>query len=84
VLEIDSPVQHDYDEHDFDFPTGFANVLAEAVSTSKRNANLRTTVDRMQDMVTDRDRLIAAKNLILNDKNRLLDAFGGIATPRPQ
>ncbi len=34
VLEIDSPVQHDYDQHDIDYLTGFANVLAEAVNSS--------------------------------------------------
>jgi CheY-like chemotaxis protein/putative methionine-R-sulfoxide reductase with GAF domain len=36
VLEIDSPTQHDYDQHDINFLTGFANVLAEAVATSKQ------------------------------------------------
>ena len=35
MVKIDSPVQHDYDHHDIDFLTGFANVLAErAVNTS--------------------------------------------------
>ena len=73
VLEIDSPVQQDYDEHDINFLTGFANVLAEAVNTAKRNAVLQSTVDRMKDMVADKDRLLAAKSLLLDDKNRLLD-----------
>ena len=35
VLEIDNDEQHDYDQHDIDFLTGFANVLAEAVATSR-------------------------------------------------
>ena len=73
MLEIDSPVQHDYDDHDIDFLTGFANVLAEAVDTSARNAALQSAVDRMQDMVADRDRLLVAKSAILEEKNRLLD-----------
>jgi two-component sensor histidine kinase/DNA-binding response OmpR family regulator len=73
VLEIDSPVQHDYDNHDIDFLTGFANVLAEAVDTSVHNAAQQSAVDRMQDMVADRDRLLAAKTAILEEKNRLLD-----------
>jgi two-component sensor histidine kinase/CheY-like chemotaxis protein len=73
VLEIDSPVQHDYGTHDIDFLTGFANVLAEAVDTSKRTAALQGAVDRMQDMVADRDRLLAAKNALLEEKNRFLD-----------
>ena len=33
ILEIDNDRQHDYDQHDINFLTGFANVLAEAVST---------------------------------------------------
>ena len=68
VLEIDSPVQHDYDEYDIVFLTGFANVLAEAVNTSKRNTALWSTVERMKDMVADKDRLIAAKNRLLSEK----------------
>jgi hypothetical protein len=72
VLEIDSPVQHDYDHHDIDFLTVFANVLAEAVNTSKRNVTLQHAVDRAQDMLADRDRLLAAKNIVLDEKNALL------------
>jgi two-component sensor histidine kinase/ActR/RegA family two-component response regulator len=71
VLEIDSPVQHDYDDHDVDFLTGFANVLAEAVDTSKRNTALLAAVDRMEDMVADKDRLLLAKGTILDEKNVL-------------
>jgi two-component sensor histidine kinase len=73
VLEIDSPVQHNYDNHDIDFLTGFANVLAEAVDTSKRNAALQGAVNRMQDMVADRDRLLASKNILLEEKNKFLE-----------
>jgi two-component sensor histidine kinase/ActR/RegA family two-component response regulator len=72
VLEIDNPQQHDYDDHDIVFLTGFANVLAEAVNTSKRNAALQSAVSRMQDMLTDRDRLLVAKGVALNEKNLLL------------
>ena len=72
VLEIDNPEQHDYDDHDIVFLTGFANVLAEAVNTSKRNATLQGAVNRMHDMLADRDRLLAAKSVALNEKNLLL------------
>jgi two-component sensor histidine kinase len=41
VLEIDSTEQHQYDEHDINFLTGFANVLAEAVATVGRVKALR-------------------------------------------
>jgi two-component sensor histidine kinase/CheY-like chemotaxis protein len=73
VLEIDSPEQHDYGKHDIAFLTGFANILAEAVATSKRNLTLQGAFDRMQDMVGDRDRLLATKNTLLDEKTRLLD-----------
>jgi two-component sensor histidine kinase/AmiR/NasT family two-component response regulator/putative methionine-R-sulfoxide reductase with GAF domain len=72
ILEIDNPEQHDYDDHDIVFLTGFANVLAEAVNTSKRNTALQSAVNRMQDMLADRDRLLAAKGVALNEKNDLL------------
>lgn len=45
VLEIDSPRQHQYDEHDINFLTGFANVLAEAVATANRVRALKALVD---------------------------------------
>ena len=53
VLEIDSPSQHQYDEHDISFLTGFANVLAEAVATATR-------VRALQDA-------LAAKNLLAEE-----------------
>jgi two-component sensor histidine kinase/CheY-like chemotaxis protein/putative methionine-R-sulfoxide reductase with GAF domain len=73
VLEIDSPVRQTYDQHDIDFLTGFANVLAGAVNTHNRNAVLQGTVRRMKDMVADRDQLLAAKNLVLQEKSQLLE-----------
>ena len=45
VLEIDSPVPHQYDVHDINFLTGFANVLAEAVATAMRVKALRAMID---------------------------------------
>ena len=72
VLEINSPVQHDYDLHDINFLTGFANVVAEAVNTSQRNASLQSAVDQMKDMVADRDRRLAAQSIALDEKNALL------------
>jgi two-component sensor histidine kinase len=72
ILEIDNPERHDYDDQDIVFLTGFANVLAEAVNTSKRNAPLQSAVNRKRDMLTDRDRLLAAKIVVLNERNVLL------------
>jgi two-component sensor histidine kinase/ActR/RegA family two-component response regulator/putative methionine-R-sulfoxide reductase with GAF domain len=71
VLEIDNPNQHVYTEHDVDFVTGFANVLAEAVNTSKRNAVVQAALDQMKDMVADRDELVQAQARLLAEKNIL-------------
>jgi two-component sensor histidine kinase/DNA-binding NarL/FixJ family response regulator/putative methionine-R-sulfoxide reductase with GAF domain len=68
VLEIDNPRRHVYDEHDVVFVTGFANVLAEAVNTSKRNAIVQDALNQMKDMVADRDRLLAAQERLLAEK----------------
>jgi signal transduction histidine kinase/CheY-like chemotaxis protein len=62
ILEIDSDQQHDYDQHDIDFLTGFANVLAEAVSTASRGAALQVTVDQMKVLVEQKDRLLDEKD----------------------
>lgn len=67
VLEIDSPEPHRYDRHDVDFLTGFANVLAEAVATAKRNTLMRSAVERMESLVADKDRLLAEKNLLTQE-----------------
>lgn len=44
VLEIDSPVQHTYNDYDINFLTGFANVLAEAVATQTRMEELNASI----------------------------------------
>jgi two-component sensor histidine kinase len=46
VLEIDSPTLHQYDQYDIDFLTGFANVLAEAVSSVQKTKQMRALVER--------------------------------------
>jgi two-component sensor histidine kinase len=48
VLEIDSPTLHYYDEHDINFLTGFANVLAEAVSSAKKNHAIQALLERQK------------------------------------
>jgi len=60
VLEIDSDVQRDYDQHDIDFLTSFANVLAEAVATSRRVAILKANVEQMKLLVEEKDRMFLA------------------------
>jgi two-component sensor histidine kinase len=67
VLEIDNDEQHDYDQHDIDFLTGFANVLAEAVATSTRTATLQSTIARMKVLVEEKDRLLAQKKVLAEE-----------------
>jgi len=62
ILEIDNDEQHDYDQYDINFLTGFANVLAEAVSTTSRGAALQFTVDQMKALVEEKDRLLDQKS----------------------
>ncbi len=45
VLEIDSTYQHQYDVHDINFLTGFANVLAESVAAATRLKALRDALE---------------------------------------
>ena len=63
ILEIDNNRQHDYDQYDINFLTGFANVLAEAVSTAFRGVALQVTVDQMKALVEEKDRLLDQKNI---------------------
>ncbi len=67
VLEIDSPTQYTYDEHDVDFLTGFANVLAEAVATAKRNEALRHTIAKMEALVLEKDELLAERVVLAEE-----------------
>lgn len=63
ILEIDNDKQHGYDQYDINFLTGFANVLAEAVSTVARGLALQVTVDQMKALVEEKDRLLHEKNV---------------------
>jgi two-component sensor histidine kinase len=48
VLEIGSPVLHQYDQYDINFLTGFANVLAEAVATAQNKNEMRALLERQR------------------------------------
>jgi two-component sensor histidine kinase len=67
VLEIDNNQQHDYDQHDIDFLTGFANVLAEAVATSARTGVLQRTIEGMKMLVAEKDRLLEQKKVLAEE-----------------
>jgi two-component sensor histidine kinase len=67
VLQIDNDRQHDYDQHDIDFLTGFANVLAEAVATSARTAALQANIEQMKVLVEEKDRLLEQKKVLAEE-----------------
>jgi two-component sensor histidine kinase len=67
VLEIDSAIEHVYDEHDINFLTGFANVLAEAVGTYVRNSAMQQAVEQMRAVVQEKDRLLDEKNILAEE-----------------
>jgi len=60
VLEIDNDKQHDYDQHDIEFLTSFANVLAEAVATSARR-------EALQAIIKEKDALLTQKNILAEE-----------------
>jgi two-component sensor histidine kinase len=74
VLEVDSPDSDAFREHDIDFLTGFANILAEAVVTAARAADLRQTIIRMQELVEEKD--ILAQELKHRVRNSLHLVYG--------
>ena len=57
VLEVDSQTSDAFDEHDIDFLTGFANILAEAVVTAARAEDLRRTIIRMEELIDEKETL---------------------------
>jgi signal transduction histidine kinase/ActR/RegA family two-component response regulator len=64
ILEIDNDQQHDYDQYDIIFLTGFANVLAEAVATAARADSLQGTLESMKLLVEEKDMLLHEKNAV--------------------
>ena len=74
VLEIDNDQQHDYDQHDIDFLTGFANVLAEAVDTAARTALMCTTIAQMQVLLDQK--AVLAEELQHRVRNNLQLVYG--------
>jgi two-component sensor histidine kinase len=57
VLEVDSQVANAFNEHDINFLTGFANILAEAVVTTARADDLRRTIARMEELIEEKETL---------------------------
>ena len=73
VLEVDSPIAMKFDQHDVEFLTGFANVVAEAVATAGRMAVLRTSVEQMEALVAEKDKLLRERQELLTEKDVLAE-----------
>jgi signal transduction histidine kinase/DNA-binding NarL/FixJ family response regulator len=64
ILEIGNDQQHDYNQYDINFLTGFANILADAVATAARAEALQATLERMKLLVEEKDVLLREKNTV--------------------
>ena len=62
-----------FDQHDIDFLTGFANVVAEAVATAGRMAVLHASVEQMESLVVEKDLLLTERQELLNEKDVLAE-----------
>lgn len=78
VLEVDSQMNDAFDEHDIDFLTGFANILAEAVVTSARAEDLRQTIVRMEELIDEKETL--SQELKHRVRNSLHLVYGLLTT----
>jgi signal transduction histidine kinase len=78
ILEIDNDQQHDYDQYDINFLTGFANVLAEAVATASRVQALTATLEEVRVLVVEKDQLLLDKNTsdLLLRQSQKMEAVG--------
>lgn len=74
VLEVDCTSQHTFDEHDINFLTGFANVVAEAAQTSERTAMLQATLAQMEKLVEEKE--VLAEELQHRVRNNLQLVYG--------
>ena len=63
ILEIGADRPRDYDRDDIHFLTGFADVLAEAVSSASREAALQVSIDHLEALIEEKDRLLCEKNV---------------------
>jgi two-component sensor histidine kinase len=67
VLEVDSPKPRKFDQHDIEFLTGFANVIAEAVATAGRTAVLHATIGQMETLIVEKESLIVEKDVLAGE-----------------
>jgi two-component sensor histidine kinase len=70
ILEVANPEPRGYDAHDIKFVNCIADVVAEAVNTSKRTGMVQDALNQMKDMVAERDRLLADKVALAQELQR--------------
>ncbi|MEI9887795.1 MAG: ATP-binding protein [Rhizomicrobium sp.] len=70
ILEVDSPATRHFDHHDINFLTGFANVLAEAASTTQRTVSLRAAIGQKEALIVQKDELVVE---LRDREQKLLD-----------
>jgi signal transduction histidine kinase len=63
ILEIGADRPRDYDGDDIHFLTGFAGVLAEAVSSASREAASQVSIEQLKALIEEKDRLLCEKNV---------------------
>jgi signal transduction histidine kinase len=63
ILEVGADRPCDYDRDDIHFLAGFADVLAEAVSSASREAALQVSIDQLKALIEEKDRLLCEKNV---------------------
>ena len=67
VLEVDSDKPHKYDQHDINFLTGFANVVAEAVQKADRAELLSETLKQKETLITEKDNLLEQRKVLVQE-----------------
>lgn len=73
VLGVEDDEPHTYDEHDIDFLTGFANVLAAAVALTTRTAELQAALERAELLATQNEIRAAETALLASELRHSLD-----------
>ena len=63
ILEIGADRPREYDGDDIHFLTGFAGVLAEAVSSASREAASQVSIEQLKALIEEKDRLLCEKNV---------------------
>jgi len=71
VLEVDSTTVREFDQHDIVFLTGFANIIAEAVVTSEKTLAMRDSIDRMTQLIAEKDLLLIERETREKDLREL-------------